>query len=75
MYHHIDSIANNHVKHENHAIKLLNEKGASDIKVFGGGIIPEDEIPGLKKAGVAEIFTPGADTNDIVKWVEGNIEV
>jgi methylmalonyl-CoA mutase, C-terminal domain len=56
-------------------IKLLNEKGASDIKVFGGGIIPEDEIPGLKKAGVAEIFTPGADTNDIVKWVEGNIEV
>lgn len=54
-------------------IKLLKEKGADDIKVFGGGIIPEDEITTLKKAGVAEIFTPGADTRDIVKWIEKNI--
>lgn len=54
-------------------LKLLKEKDATDIKVFGGGIIPEDEIPELKKAGVAEIFTPGTDTNDIVKWVEKNI--
>lgn len=54
-------------------IKLLQEKNAADIKVFGGGIIPDDEILELKKAGVAEIFTPGADTGDIVKWVEKNI--
>ena len=54
-------------------IKLLKDKDANDIKVFGGGIIPDDEIPELKKAGVAEIFTPGADTGDIVKWVEKNI--
>jgi methylmalonyl-CoA mutase C-terminal domain/subunit len=54
-------------------IKLLKEKDAHDIKVFGGGIIPDDEIPELKKLGVAEIFTPGADTGDIVKWVEKNI--
>jgi len=55
-------------------VKLLKEKDAADIKVFGGGIIPDDEIPELKKAGVAEIFTPGADTTDIVKWIEENIK-
>lgn len=54
-------------------IKLLKEKGAQNIKVFGGGIVPDDEIAALKKAGVAEIFTPGADTRDIVKWIQENI--
>lgn len=54
-------------------IKLLKEKGADNVKVFGGGIIPDDEIATLKAAGVAEIFTPGADTRDIVKWVEENV--
>lgn len=54
-------------------IRLLKEKGADSIKVFGGGIIPEDEITELKGKGVAEIFTPGADTRDIIKWVEDNI--
>jgi methylmalonyl-CoA mutase C-terminal domain/subunit len=54
-------------------IRLLKEKGADNVKVFGGGIIPDDEIATLKEQGVAEIFTPGADTRDIVKWVENNI--
>lgn len=54
-------------------IRLLAEKNAADIKVFGGGIIPEDEIPVLKKQGVAEIFTPGADTRDILEWVKKNL--
>jgi len=54
-------------------IRLLKEKGADNVKVFGGGIIPDDEIVTLKEQGVAEIFTPGADTRDIVKWVENNI--
>lgn len=54
-------------------IRLLKEKGADNVKVFGGGIIPDDEISTLKEQGVAEIFTPGADTRDIVKWVENNI--
>lgn len=54
-------------------IRLLKEKNASDIKVFGGGIIPDDEIPGLKQVGVAEVFTPGADTRNIVQWVESNV--
>ncbi|MBF0103833.1 MAG: cobalamin B12-binding domain-containing protein [Deltaproteobacteria bacterium] len=54
-------------------IKLLKAKKASDITVFGGGIIPEDEIPMLKKIGVKAIFAPGADTRDIVEWVKKNI--
>ena len=54
-------------------IQLLREKGAGDIAVFGGGIIPDEDIPGLKQAGVLEIFTPGASTDDIVAWVRANI--
>lgn len=53
--------------------QLLKEKGADDIKVFGGGVIPEDDIPGLKAAGILEVFTPGTSTDDIVKWVRGNV--
>jgi methylmalonyl-CoA mutase C-terminal domain/subunit len=54
-------------------IELLAEQGAGDIPVFGGGIIPDDDIPGLKEAGVLEIFTPGASTDDIVAWVRDHI--
>lgn len=53
--------------------QLLKEKDASDIKVFGGGVIPEDDIPGLKAAGILEVFTPGTSTDDIVKWVQVNV--
>jgi methylmalonyl-CoA mutase C-terminal domain/subunit len=52
---------------------LLREKKADDIKVFCGGVIPEDDIPGLKKAGLKEVFTPGTSTEDIVAWVKANI--
>ena len=55
-------------------IDLLREKGAGDIGVFGGGIIPDDDIPLLKKLGVAEIFTPGSSTQDIVQWIRGHIQ-
>ncbi|WP_305045861.1 cobalamin B12-binding domain-containing protein [Geoalkalibacter sp.] len=54
-------------------VDLLREKGAGDIPVFGGGIIPEDDIPGLKQAGVMEIFTPGTSTEAIIQWVKENI--
>jgi methylmalonyl-CoA mutase C-terminal domain/subunit len=54
-------------------IDLLKTKGASDIRVFGGGIIPDDDIPKLKKLGVDEIFTPGSSTQDIVKWIHSHI--
>ena len=50
-------------------IELLKEQNASDIVVFGGGIIPEDDITELTNTGVAKIFTPGAPTTEIVSWV------
>jgi methylmalonyl-CoA mutase C-terminal domain/subunit len=53
-------------------IDLLKEREAEDILVFGGGIIPEADIPVLKEKGVAEIFTPGATTQSIVDWVREN---
>jgi len=54
-------------------ITLLKEKKASDIKVFGGGIIPEKDLPGLKKMGVAKIFPPGSDIQGMVQWVRENV--
>jgi methylmalonyl-CoA mutase C-terminal domain/subunit len=54
-------------------IALLQERDATDIKVFGGGIIPDADIPALKEIGVAEIFTPGTPTADAVAWVRANV--
>ena len=54
-------------------LELLKEKGAADIRVFGGGIIPEEDIAKLEKMGVAKVFLPGAETKDIVAWVRKNI--
>jgi methylmalonyl-CoA mutase C-terminal domain/subunit len=52
---------------------LLKGKGVSDILVLGGGIIPEEDVPALKDAGIAEIFTPGTDTGDIAAYIRENI--
>ena len=54
-------------------ISLLKEQGSADIVVFGGGIIPEEDIAGLKEAGVLEIFTPGSSTETIIDWVRANV--
>ena len=50
-------------------VELLAQRDASDIIVFGGGIVPDADIPLLEELGVAKIFTPGASTRDIVTWV------
>ena len=55
-------------------VEILREKGADDIVVCGGGIIPDDDIGFLKEAGVKEIFTPGSKLDDIVAWVENNVK-
>jgi len=55
-------------------IGLLDERDARDIVVIGGGIIPEDDIPLLKELGVAQVFTPGATTTEIVAWVRDNVQ-
>ncbi len=54
-------------------LELLRERDASDIVVFGGGIIPESDISDLEAMGVARIFTPGASTSHIVEWVRSNL--
>jgi len=54
-------------------LELLREKGAGDIVVFGGGIIPAEDIEALKALGVKELFTPGTSTQDIVRFVRESI--
>ncbi len=54
-------------------MRLLKERGAAEVAVFGGGIIPDDDAVKLKELGVRQIFTPGASTEDIVKWVRENV--
>jgi methylmalonyl-CoA mutase C-terminal domain/subunit len=54
-------------------IDLLRQKGASDVAVFGGGIIPQDDVPKLKQAGVSEVFLPGSSTQAIIDWIRANI--
>ena len=54
-------------------IALLQQRDASDIVVFGGGIIPDADIPDLEGMGVAKVFTPGASTSSIVEWVRSNV--
>jgi methylmalonyl-CoA mutase C-terminal domain/subunit len=54
-------------------MELLREKGMGDVIVLIGGIIPEADIPGLKQAGIAEIFLPGTSTQDIVKFIQERV--
>jgi len=53
--------------------QLLREKGAENILVMGGGVIPQDDIPGLKQAGIREVFGPGTSTEVIVNFVKENV--
>ena len=50
-------------------VQMLRERGAGEVFVFGGGIIPRDDIPKLEEAGIERIFTPGATTTEIVTWL------
>jgi len=54
-------------------VEMLKQKGAGDIHIFGGGIIPVEDIPVLKKAGIREIFQPGTSTEDIIKYIQTHI--
>ena len=55
-------------------VNLLKDEGADDVLVIGGGVIPEDDIPGLIEAGVEAIFTPGTATSKIVEFIENNLK-
>ena len=53
--------------------ELMKERGLDDVLLFGGGIIPDDDIPKLKAQGVSEVFLPGASTEDIVKFIRDHV--
>ena len=55
-------------------MNLLKEKGIDNIEVIAGGVIPEKDISKMKKLGISEIFLPGSSTQDIVRWIEVNIQ-
>jgi methylmalonyl-CoA mutase C-terminal domain/subunit len=54
-------------------MELLKEKGIEDIMVIGGGIIPDEDVPGLKACGITEIFGPGTNTQDIIGFIKANV--
>jgi methylmalonyl-CoA mutase C-terminal domain/subunit len=54
-------------------VEMLREQGADDVVVTVGGTIPADDVPELKKLGIAEVFTPGASTDEIVEFVRGAV--
>jgi methylmalonyl-CoA mutase C-terminal domain/subunit len=70
----LSSLAGAHMYLFTRVVELLNEKGAEDIVVIGGGIVPNDDILKLKKAGIKAVFTPGTPLDEIVDWVNENIQ-
>jgi methylmalonyl-CoA mutase, C-terminal domain len=62
-----------HMTQFSRVLELLRERQATDITVFGGGIIPDADIAELERMGVARIFTPGASTTEIVDWVRSEL--
>ena len=54
-------------------VRLLREQGAEDVVVFGGGIVPDEDVPKLKAEGIAEIFTPGTPMRAITEWVREHV--
>jgi len=69
----LSSLSGAHITLFPRVVEVLKQKGAGDIHVFGGGIIPVDDIPVLKKAGIREIFQPGTSTEDIISYIRKNI--
>ena len=70
----LSSLAGAHMYLFPRVVELLEQRGADDIVVCGGGIFPEEDIPKLRKAGIKEIFTPGTPLSEVVAWVEENVE-
>ncbi|MBU0652824.1 MAG: cobalamin B12-binding domain-containing protein [Proteobacteria bacterium] len=70
----LSSLSGAHNKLFPKVVQILRERGAADILVFGGGIIPVNDIPALKESGVLEIFLPGASTEDIIQYIRDNVQ-
>ncbi len=55
-------------------VELLNEQSVDDVLIIGGGVIPDEDIPSLKEAGIAEIFTPGTTTTQMIEYIKNNLK-
>lgn len=55
-------------------VELMKEQGVDDVLIIGGGVIPDEDIPGLKEAGIAEIFTPGTTTTQMIEFIKANLK-
>ena len=55
-------------------VNLVREKGMNDVLIIGGGVIPEGDIPALKEAGIAEVFTPGTPTTDVIEFIKAHVK-
>lgn len=55
-------------------VELMNDQGVDDVLIIGGGVIPDEDIPGLKEAGVSEIFTPGTTTVEMIEFIKNNLK-
>jgi len=70
----LSSLSGAHMHLFTEVVKQLRERGAGDITVIGGGIIPREDIPRLKEAGIKEVFLPGTPIEEIVKWTKENVK-
>jgi len=55
-------------------VNILREEGVDDVLIIGGGVIPDEDIPKLKEAGIEEIFTPGTSTKEVVEFIKNNLK-
>ena len=69
----LSSLSGAHLSLFPQVVQQLAARGASDVVVFGGGVIPEADVVALKQAGVAEVFTPGAALDEIAAWVDAHV--
>jgi methylmalonyl-CoA mutase C-terminal domain/subunit len=69
----LSSLSGAHMTLFPRVVQILGERHAADIVVFGGGVIPDADIPALESAGLAKIFTPGAPLSEIAEWVETHV--
>ena len=55
-------------------VEIMKQKGLTDVLTIGGGVVPDSDIPGLKAAGIAEVFTPGTPTTKIIEYIKANVK-
>ena len=70
----LSSLSGAHMHLFTEVVKQLRERGAGDITVIGGGIIPREDITRLKEAGIKEVFLPGTPIEEIVEWTKENVK-